>query len=171
MAYASYKIEGASTAKTYYGYLACEQSDDHEAVIMSKFLIGATRKTGERGDIDMLDANAGDPSTLVVADVVWHDTEVEAWGARNYSRAVDPFAVTGPTLLPLSISKQVDQSERSKWSLNTKQRTAKTARDAYALKAWTFDQIKQANVDATDLDKMHPTQFASKYNLAFNLGG
>lgn len=165
MSYSVYKVTGHNTSKTYYGFV---HGDGTAA--QATFLVGANRKTGERGDKDMLKANNDDQGSLTFAIVDTVDTEDAAFSLRNQYRSTDPFTITGPTNWPANVSKRVaaaDPEAAKRWSLNVKQRKAKTARDAYALGAWTFEQIKMANMSRGDLDTLDPIEFAAKYNLAF----
>lgn len=163
-----YKVTGPASNQCYIGYAVGD-----EAAARVSFMVGASRKSGgDRGARDLLVENDNDANALTLAVVEQFDNEFDAFMQRNDLRATDPNSITGPSHFPAAMYQRAGADfpeKQTAWSLAKKMRDAKTARDAYALGAWTFAQIKLANTVKGDLDVMTPVAFAAKYNLPFSL--
>jgi len=167
MEHAVYKITGPNTSLVYYGYVGGDGTN-----AMATFLVGASRKAGDRGDMMMLEANNGDATTLVVEIVEKVEGEMLALMRRNFYRALDPNRITGPSNYPAGIhrlaTKQFPELAAQEKRAQ-KLAKCKTARDAFALKAWSYQDVKMSNASRIDLDTLSPMQFVAKYNLPFDL--
>lgn len=161
--YAIYKVSGENTDSVYYGFC---QGDDPRKV----FLKSATHRTEDRGDALMVEENDGDIDSLVVEIVDSADSVEEAQKLRNELR-VDPFAVTGPTYWPLGpqVFERSCPELKAVWDKSIALRNAATARQAYALGAYTKETIAALAIQHTRsvivkaLDVLTPKQFSTKY--------
>lgn len=158
-----YKVSGNNTDAVYYGYC---QGDDAK----SAFLVGAQRKEQDRGDVKWLNENNGDDNIVVTVMDSYVD-EFEAWCNRNELRSTSVDSFTGPTLWPIHMHRKAEQDSPQRldiWKKNQQINQAKTAREAYQLGAWSYQQLKQLpnpKQVVKDLDLLSVKQFCEKYQV------
>jgi hypothetical protein len=168
-----YRVTGANTNSTYIGYSEVEDvGADFKAGKMSRF---HNENEQDRGDVRIITDNKGDFSSLSFEILSEHEDEMDALIARNEQRVLDPDSVTGPTCFPGRVFQQAQKHRPDAlkristifgaWSEST-------ARKAYAKGLWSADVIKglvsspsTKKTVLSDLDKMSPRDFASKYAL------
>lgn len=169
-----YKISSDLTSHTYYGY-ARARDEIHAKQL---FLKGASRAFDpniRRGDVEWLQKHNHNKTDNIVLEV--HDVcidEQEAWMARNDLRSSDVCSVTGPSQWPIinyDHAKEYQPERVEAWKHNKQINESATARQAYQLQAWMFDQIKKLCLSFDkqmviyDLDTLTPMQFSIKYDL------
>lgn len=162
-----YKISSNTTNTVYYGYYEGED-------VLQSFLKGAQRTSQthvKRGAVDWLQENSNNVDNIQAEIVDVCGDEYDAWCYRNDYRARDCSSITGPSNWPANIAQRAnkEQPERIKnWKHNKAINECKTARQAYQMGAWAFEQIKQLSPkDAVvkDLDRLTPESFCIKYGL------
>lgn len=163
-----YIVSGPNSKFVYVGYCV---DDDQSA--LDHFLVG-TRRSEDRGDIRFVEEHGGAATALTATVVSVHDTELEAHFERNRLRGITPFAFTGPTPLPTAVHERAKAENPTRvaqayaaWAARQQQ----TARKAYEMGLWTFQQIaavaKVCGRDQVgyDLDRLSPDEFHVKYKL------
>jgi hypothetical protein len=159
-----YKVSGLNTSQVYYGYAPAGR-------IAATFLAGCKR-TEDRGDVRMLEANEGDVESLTFTPIEEFDEEFDAWCLRNDLRSIDSAAITGPTMFPVGCATRVtkEQPERLKnWSINQRIKSYANAREAYENEMYTFAQISAAckqfgkELIMNSLESLNPYEFASRF--------
>jgi hypothetical protein len=167
--YTVYKAYGPEDDRVYYGYA---QGD--EQAIANNFRAGVNRTDPDRAEKRMVDINGGDPDSIKFEVVDVFTDELDAWTMRNDLRISDAQSLTGPTMFPGNILARAQKERPEKllaWKQTKEFSAAKTAREAWSLGMWSQEAVKaltqkfpRAEV-IKDLDKLNPTQFASKYGL------
>lgn len=140
------------TNKAYYGYCIGDSQQDVEKT----FWTGANRGDTKRADVRL--AQAGDV-TIEIVDLC--DDEETAWEQRNNLRLQNADSISAPTMWPFN-NRQCANKE--KYLQRAKQMKQATARAAYQLGMWSYDDIKKLPHEAAaDLDQLTPVQFNQKY--------
>jgi hypothetical protein len=167
--YTVYKAYGPEDDRVYYGYA---QGD--EQAIANNFTAGVNRTDPDRAEKRLVDINGGDPDAIKFDVVDVFNDELDAWTMRNDLRISDAQSLTGPTMFPGNILARAQKERPEKlmaWKQTKEFSAAKTAREAWGLGMWSQEAVKALTQKfprtevIKDLDKMNPTQFASKYGL------
>lgn len=164
-----YRVTGSHTNLAYYGYVHHEDP----TTIKNAFLDQAKmRQDNDRGDIKLVNANNGDTESLTVTIIDQFDNELDAWTCRNEQRVFECDSITAPTPFPTGMADRCKQDKPetvARWRERMMMRTAKTARQAYAMGMWTKQHIhdlakvfKRDDV-IKDLDRLSPDDFDLKY--------
>lgn len=165
--YIVFSIEHPSTTSVYIGY--CQRDD---ATPVEHFLRGAQRPEMDRKDVEFL-SQCDDSSQLSWRSISEAENEWEALVARNIARVSNPRSFTGPSMWPLGAYERAQkelgedvQRPFSAW----KALEQRTARAAYEMGLWSFEEIKKCVAQSTrsavndDLAQLSPREFAAKYN-------
>lgn len=162
-----FQIEHPSTPSVYIGY--CRQDD---STPLEHFLRGAQRPD-DRKDVEFLTL-CGDSAQMTWRSLSEKENEWEAFIARNQARATTSTSFTGPSVWPAGAYERAQkeigddvQVPLTMW----KALEQSTARKAYEMGLWSFDEIKRCVASSNrtavndDLNKLAPREFATKYNL------
>jgi len=151
-----------ATGEVYIGY-------DRNPDVATAFIKQAHKADLTRGSVQLLELVAGDETQLKFQLLSVHETEFQAYLARNTLRATNKASITPPCSYPPSAHKEArahDPALVESWREAAKAHACKTARQAYQKYiSPTYNQIMSAVryhgklVVDNALDSMTPLQF------------
>lgn len=165
--YAVYEVKGNLSHTSYYGYCQLNSGTAAEEQIIEAVEAQAARTDGRRL-VDFISENDGDISYVVRA--ICND-EGSAFIERNILRSNDRKSISLPTTFPyVSMHRdQISKAHIEQWQTLINQRSCHTAREAWALKYWSNEEIKSLTQKfdreqiVRDLDALTPDQFQQQY--------
>ena len=162
-----YRATGVKSDGAYYGYAEGENPE-------KDFIVQASRTDRTRATNIMFNQNDCDEDNIKVEILDVFIDEMDAWITRNDYRAHMVDSVTEPTHFPLGIAERAKKEQPEKfsaWKRSVEVKSAKNARQAWAMGAWTQEAAKELcnvwsrTVVVKDLDSLNPLAFSKKYNL------
>ena len=173
-----YRIYGSFSESSYYGYT---EADKNPLAEFKKQLRSGMNSdlfpAKERGPAKLVASNNGHVDDLKYEHIEDFDNEFEAFKERNEMRRSEKWrSITGPSMFPVRVAKQADPDLIKTWKQAIEDRktwddiiSSKTARKAYQLGAWTYQDLKKIGGDQNevtkDLDSLTPFEFAEKYHI------